>query len=106
MPKVDKLVEWALREFPETRNSDKELLIRVWNHLGFHLTYQQEQKFRDLPSTESIRRVRQRIQAEGKYVAVDRIRRARKMKGLVMQQNEPIAKPERIYNIIQQRSLF
>lgn len=106
MARIDQRVEWCLREHPETRNSDKELILKVWSELGLNLSYQQEQKFRELPSTESIRRVRQKIQAEGRYTAIDRVRRERKFKSMVMQQNEPTAKPERIYNIMRQRSLF
>lgn len=98
-----KAVEWVLREHPETRNSDKELILEVWDLMGFSLSYQQKLKFRELPSTETIRRVRQRIQAEGKYPAIEQIRQERQLKSLVIQQNEPSASPKRLSNLIQER---
>jgi hypothetical protein len=97
--RVTNLVEQILRDNEKTRNSDKLLLLEIWTRLGFELTDAQRSKFIDMPSSETIRRIRQKIQEGGKYPATERIRSERYHKSLVMQQNAPSAKPKRIEEI-------
>lgn len=70
-------VENILRLVPATRNSDTELQIVYMQKAGMELTDKQKQLFRDLPSMETIRRVRQKIQEEGKYPATKEVEQAR-----------------------------
>lgn len=92
---ISKTVEEVLRDSPATRNSDKLLLLEVWDKLGFGLSDGQRRKFMDMPSVESIRRVRQKVQESGKYQATNEVSRQRRIKSYIMQQNMPIATPER-----------
>ena len=64
------LVKSLLEEYPALRDSDKKLIWSVWIKTGFikydqsrHLDYISLRDFMDAPSTESIRRARQLIQA-------------------------------------------
>ena len=55
----------VLKKFPETRSSDKELILIVYQkYYGITplSTFNSVMKRKDLPSFESIRRARQRIQ--------------------------------------------
>lgn len=47
-----------------------------------------------MPSLETLRRVRQKIQEGGKYPATDLVKRERKFKSLQMQQQAPSYKAE------------
>jgi len=57
------IVKQTLIEHPQTRNDDKSLTFTVWNRLGFihnrAITYDD---YRKAPSTETIRRTRQKLQ--------------------------------------------
>lgn len=69
--KVYDLVKQLLEEYPETRDSDKKLIWKIWDSLG-HIHEEQIMgqliptidyyHFMDSPSTESIRRCRQKLQ--------------------------------------------
>lgn len=64
-------VIWILREDERARNSDKWLLIRYWqdvNKVNCFIPYDQIQ---NLTLPETIRRVRQHLQAEGHYPPTD-----------------------------------
>lgn len=57
----------VLKDFPDTREDDKELILKVYqHHYGVRLTeaFASVMWRKDLPTFESIRRARQRIQAE------------------------------------------
>ena len=62
-------VESILKYCPKARNSDKELLVIYLQKSGMELTDKQIEVFMNMPSTESIRRIRQKLQEEGKYLA-------------------------------------
>lgn len=94
--RVSNIIEDVLREDVGARSSDKELYLQVWERLGFYLSDTQKAKFRNLPSTETIRRVRQKLQEQGFYLATDRVRRSRHFKSLEVQQRIPQTKPERV----------
>lgn len=94
--KTTNLIEQVLREHNAARSSDRILQLRVWHELGLILTPEQRAKFMEMPSSETIRRVRQKLQEDGKYLAAEPVRKTRYHKSLVMQQNAPTATPERI----------
>lgn len=75
--KIQDLVKVVLERDEKTRNSDKELLIAVWQLLGFYLSETQKQKFMSLPSVESITRARRKFQESGLYQASDKIKEVR-----------------------------
>ena len=70
MIKTYDLIKELLTDYPELRDSDKKLMWRVWNELGFILRDGREwipdfinkDDFMKAPSTETIRRCRQKIQ--------------------------------------------
>lgn len=66
--KISDLVWHCLKEFPETRGDDKELMLRVWDMQGWRIPNKLRPFFiHKVASPESIRRCRQLIQAEGLY---------------------------------------
>lgn len=66
-----------MQAVPATRSSDKELLIVYMQKAGMDLTPSQIAMYRDLPSMESIRRVRQKIQENGELLATPEVEKAR-----------------------------
>jgi len=99
--RVSYLIEDVLKENVGARSSDKELYIAVWERLGFYLSETQKAKFRDLPSTETIRRVRQKLQEQGFYQATDGVRRSRNFKSLEVQQRMPKTRPEKVEPLLE-----
>lgn len=89
-------IERVLREHPETRSSDKTLILRVWEMYGFGLSEAQKEIFMKLPQAETIRRVRQKLQEQGKYQANDQVKRQRNWKSMVAQQRMPTTKPDKL----------
>ena len=77
LKKVKSLVEKILQENPAARNSDKKLILEVWKYQGLELTPEQQEKFMRVFSPESIRRNRQKIQAEGKYKPEEKVAKFR-----------------------------
>lgn len=73
---VRNLVLKALESNEKTRNSDKRLIESVWGMQGFYINIPDY-----VCSPETIRRVRQQIQHEGKYLpTIPEIARKRKIK--------------------------
>lgn len=99
--KVTSYVKQALASNKQARNSDKILLLQVWHSLGLDLTPAQTAKFLELPTPETIRRVRQKLQESGLYPADDTITDARNFMGLQAQQSVPSASIERLETLIQ-----
>jgi hypothetical protein len=62
---------------PATRSSDKELLIVYMQKAGMDLTPSQIAIYRELPSMETIRRIRQKIQENGELLATPEVEKAR-----------------------------
>lgn len=104
--RVTPIIKDVLRDNPKARDSDKELLLDVWQTLGLYLTIDQRAIFRNMPSTETIRRIRQKIQEKGEFQAAGRVTKSRRIKSYEMQQNAPQATPERIEQVIEQPGLF
>lgn len=80
------LVKGILRDFPETRDSDKKLYIRVFEHEGLYLTPEQQEIFSRLPSLETFRRTRQKLQEQGYYKPSQRVKDMRMHKEVEMRQ--------------------
>lgn len=86
----------------DCRNSDKELFVIYLQRAGMQLTQQQINLIKELPSFETIRRVRQKLQeTEPNLRADESVRKARNHKSLEVQQNMPTAKPERVEQILE-----
>ena len=78
------------------RNSDRELIIIYMQKFGMNLTPQQIQKFRDMPSVETIRRVRQKLQEQGKFPADQAVDDARFSKYQNVRANIVSESPEKL----------
>lgn len=75
--KISSRVRNILEAVPKTRNSDKELLIVYMQKSGMDLTPAQVNLFKELPSMETIRRIRQKIQEGGELLATPEVEKAR-----------------------------
>lgn len=90
----------------EARNSDKALLKIYMLKSGLDLTSKQMDLLIDMPSFETITRVRRDVQAKGQYTASEGIRRQRKAKSLVVQQNAPTASTHRLEQILEDGTII
>lgn len=80
--------EQALKMFPETRDNDLLLMLKVWDREGFNLSDRQKEKFLSgLTKPESIRRTRQKLQQQGLYPANQEVDDARFDKFVEMKNN-------------------
>lgn len=64
---AETFVKTVLRDCPETRGSDKKLLIETWERQGLHLTPEQVNIFMKCLPAETITRARREVQAAGWY---------------------------------------
>lgn len=66
MSNITAMVWHCLEKYPETRNSDRSLILTVYSEFCgvFSQPFFKVMDNTDLPSFESIRRARQKIQAE------------------------------------------
>lgn len=97
--KVSAVIENILKTSREARNSDRELFIKFMEHFGLYFNDLQRNIFKDMPSLETARRVRQKLQEEGKYLADQVVGKERKFKGLSMQQRNP--RSDKIEDVIE-----
>lgn len=97
---VAQQVENLLKYVPSTRGSDRELWITYAQKFGVQLTEAQVDKIRQMPSLETLTRVRRKIQEEGRYPAPPKIARERRMKSYEMQQNMPSSNAKRTSDIL------
>jgi hypothetical protein len=67
--RVKDKVARILDQKPEARDNDKLLMLQVWEIEGFYLSDKQREAFMRISSPESIRRMRQKFQEEGQYLA-------------------------------------
>lgn len=75
---MKKQVEFCLRNFPETRNSDVTLLIKLWEHFHGVRGAVEVSRLYDLPREDGVKRVRAQFNELGKYYPTDwRIAKAR-----------------------------
>ena len=96
------IVERALERNIDARNSDKVLQLEVWDQLGFGLSETQKKRFLSLPSTETINRIRRKLQEQGRYPATDTIHKTRQLKSMVVQQNMPKASPTTTERVLEE----
>lgn len=99
--KLNNTIEHVLTNYPEARDSDRYLILKVWEAYGLYLSEAQKDIYMACPIAESIRRERQQYQKAGKYEASERVARYRRIKSYVVQQNAPIASPEWLGEIIE-----
>ncbi len=73
-----RIIEQTLSDYPATRNSDMELVIRVWEMQGLELTPKQLAFFKEkaIPA-ETIGRARRKLQEHGQYLASEEVDKAR-----------------------------
>lgn len=64
MNDINDLVEETLKNYPDARNSDKRLLIRVWDYQGLKLTNTQAKKFMKCTPAETITRARRNFRTK------------------------------------------
>lgn len=93
---VAQTVEDILRDHPQARNTDKALFAYMMERCGMNLSREQIQVLKDMPSLESITRVRRKLQEQGKYPANPEIQKERKHKSMVMEQAAPVYSAENI----------
>lgn len=98
--KVTNTVSAILSRSKIARNSDRHLLLEFMQVMGMELKPYQQELFLSLPSLESVRRVRQKLQENGKYLADEKIAHERDYKSMRMQQMTPGASPETIEKVI------
>jgi len=70
---VKEYVTHVLTNDERARNDDKWLILRVLREMGFNI-FIPFNEFKDMPSFETIRRVRQKLQQDGFFQANDEIK--------------------------------
>lgn len=80
--KLYTLIKQLLIDYPELRDSDKKLIWYVWIENGnAHYEHITKNDFMEAPSTESIRRCRQKIQEQHEELrGTPKVRKAREEK--------------------------
>ncbi|WP_027309315.1 hypothetical protein [Caloramator sp. ALD01] len=73
---VKQQVEFILQNYTETRNDDKRLTAYVLKEF-YNVKSIDDICKPEIPSLESIRRCRQKLQEQGKYEAIERVRKRR-----------------------------
>lgn len=94
--RTQQLVELILKTNIGARNSDKELIIAYLEAIGVLLTPNQKELIHMNASFETIRRIRQKLQEEGMYVAHQQVRRIRNIKSQEIQQRIPVTKAVKV----------
>ena len=92
--KIQEQVENILKVSRKARNSDKILLLIYMKKAGMELTPAQETKFLELPSFETITRVRRDLQERGIYEASEEIQELRFKKYKEVKQGINYESPE------------
>jgi len=93
---IKSTVEHFLKNYQLARNSDKFLIMKIWEKQGLILSPEQQDIFmsKNLACAESIRRTRQKLQEGGKYPANDKIWLERHKKEDDMRQQIQSVKPK------------
>jgi U3 small nucleolar RNA-associated protein 14 len=73
----------VLEKYPQTRNSDKLLIVMVLKKY-YHVETINDILRSDVPTTEGIRRARQRLQEEGLYQSLEQTAKVREYQEEVM----------------------
>lgn len=85
-----------LRASREARNSDVELFIIYAQKSGMNLTPNQMRIFRDMPTMDTITRIRRKLQEQGKYEADEAVNEARFKKFKYIKSNIRYEDPEKL----------
>lgn len=81
MSHKNSLIERALSNYPETRNSDRKLMLAVWFLQDPDYMRHFKEFFQDKAiSPETIRRKRQKLQEDGRYPADETVNEFRYQK--------------------------
>lgn len=81
-------VEAVLRQHPETRNSDKKLILKVWERFGVKVPEEFVEVYLKLPCSESITRSRRKAQEQFVELrADDKIEFARELQDMQMRKD-------------------
>lgn len=75
MSRLSHIVEEALRDYPETRSSDRALIVKVWELETGQLMHQKLKEFflHDASFPDSITRARRKFQEHGEYLATPKV---------------------------------
>lgn len=98
--KLTRIVRQVMKTYPNTRNNDHDLIIGVYYALGFQMTAEQRKKFHELPTPETVTRLRRKLQEKGEYLPAEAVRKFRRHKSLEVQQNAPTASAERLEDVL------
>lgn len=98
---IKQQVENILRAVPSARNSDDELQIIYMQKAGMNLSPKQIEVFKQLPSMETIRRIRQKLQEEGKYPASENVNEARYNKFKKVRSTIKDSSPEYVETVLE-----
>ena len=95
------VVEYVLLNYRSARDSDIDLIIRVWQQEGLKLTYQQTELLKDKCSKpETIRRLRQKLQEQGEYKASEKVDEARFTKSVETRQSIGVTSPKETEEVL------
>ena len=64
-------VKFLLARYPELRNDDRPLILYYWYYMDKFPIFLPSNRTARLTSSETIRRARQKIQADGEFVPTD-----------------------------------
>jgi len=78
--KLTEQVENILKYSKASRNSDTELTLIYMEKYGIVLTEEQKELYRSMPSTDTITRIRRKLQEQGKYEADEAVNEFRYQK--------------------------
>lgn len=96
--KPNYIIEDTLKRYPETRNSDRKLILKVWSRQKWNFREHFDEFFiHQAISPETIRRTRQKLQQEGKYKADEAVDEARFDKYLKTKHNIAYTTPGELF---------
>lgn len=99
MTKIYQLTEKALKDVPETRNSDNRLILEVIKGLGFWPSAHQERIILDT-NFGSITRAARKLRAEGKYLPDPEVQKMKNHKEQAIQQRAPSLKADKLQELV------
>lgn len=88
----------------KARDSDKVLIGLYLRRAGVELDNRQIDQLMNLPSFETITRIRRKLQESGEFQPSPEVAKERKLKSYAVQQNAPNASPERIEQVLRDGS--
>lgn len=103
---ITERVSNILKYSRDARNSDDELQIIYMQKSGMDLTSRQIRLFKDLPSMETIRRIRQKLQEQGKYPADHEVNEARYAKHKAVRESARDVEPQRLERILEDGTII